>query len=390
MAAMAMGAQAYWLPNPVITSETVEPGKTTIEWTYDSSIERCTGFQVIVFKMHKATEDGKFVLASSDFDHIESTGTINKHEERGALWDYLPDNAGWWVRSPLYMNKALGIDVFNYYAGSDNSDIFGAAYLLSPDYDISGLTNKAFSISAEMAAESTSVSGGYAVWAWNTNWYDPTNIDYKPVYELDFHYDLPNNSFEQLADNAQFPDPANYTDPEELEEINAISHERTRVMFYGVGYSALWINKFEVAVDMKAGDTVDYAASAHNVEGNSFVIDTTGDTDNDYTYAYEVRPMFVEYDDYRDLTTVRAINYPYATPKNIIGASMGIKDVTVSDTEVSVIARDGRIAIAGASTAQVYTPSGVCVYDGSADKAINVAPGVYIVKADGKTVKVAL
>ena len=159
MAAIATGAQAYWMPTPEITSEVSENGKTTIEWTYDDS-EVCTYFQVIVYKMHKAQEDGRFVLASSDFSHIESEGTINNHQERGALWDYLPDNPGWWVRSPLYMGNAMGIDTFNYFAGSDNSDIFGGAYMVSPDYDLTNLSDKTVNVSASLAAEAAAYGPG--------------------------------------------------------------------------------------------------------------------------------------------------------------------------------------------------------------------------------------
>lgn len=391
-ATASVAANAYWMPNPEITSEVSENGKTKIEWTFDET-EPHTYFQVIVYKMHVAEAQERFVLASSDFNYVESDGTISNHQERGALWDYLPDNPGWWVRSPLYMQNAMGIDVFNYFAGSDNSDIFNGAYMLSPDYDLTNLNDDTLQISAELAAESTSVSGGFCVWAWNTNWVDPKNIDYKPITTLDFHYSLPNTSFKSVAEECVFPNVADYTDPDEIDEVNGICKDRVRVLFYGRGYSAYWINKFEVAVNMQPGDKVDYGASIHNVEGNSFEIDMTGDTETDYTYAYEVRAVREDYDDYRDVTTVRAINYAYNTPKNVIGKDPSSISIVGADSgDVRVSGSEGKIIISAASdaVAEIYTMAGNCVYNGSANAEVSVEKGVYIVKVGAKTAKIAI
>lgn len=389
---VSLGANAVWLPNPVITSETTENGKTKIEWSMDDS-EKYNYFQVIVYKMHVAQEDEKFVLASSDFSNLESTGTINKSEERGALWDYLPDNPGWWVRSPLYMQNAMGIDAFNYFAGSDNSDIFNGAYLLSPDYDLTNLQDDALHVSAELGAEATSVSGGFCVWAWNTNWVDPTNIDYKPITTLDYHYSLPNTTFKAVEETCLFPNVEDYTDPDDIDEVNGICKDRVRVLFYGRGYSAYWINKFEVSVNMKKGDRVDYGAAIHKVEGNSFEIDHAADTEADYTYAYEVRAVREDYDDYRNLTTIRFINYPYNTPKKVIGKDLSSISAPTTDlNDVQVRAEGGKITISAAAdaNAEIYTIAGNCIYNGPANASVNAENGVYIVKVGTKTYKLAL
>lgn len=388
-----LGANAYWLPNPVITSEKIEGDKATIEWTYDSNIEMNTGFQVIVYKMHKATAEERFVLASADFMDIESTGTLSSHEERGALWDYVKGAPGWIVRCPLYMNNAMGIDAFSYYAGSDNSDIFGGAYMVSPDYDLTKVSSNVLEVKAQLANEATSVTGGFAIWAWNTNWNDLTNIDYKPIYGMDYHYsDLSSYNWKDVEESAIFPDVNDYTDQDDIDEIMGICSNRTRVMFYGTGFSAYWINNFEVAANLQAGDMIDYAAEMHKVEGNSFVIDLSKDTENDYVYAYEVRSILEEYDDYREITTLRAINYPYNTPKNVFGQLTGIEDVTLEESNVAITTDGNNIIIKGAEglDAQVYTTAGACVYNGPADRAINLAGGIYIVKAGQKTAKVAL
>lgn len=45
-----LGANAVvWLPNPVITEETVADNGVTVSWTYDSNEEPCDHFQMIVY-----------------------------------------------------------------------------------------------------------------------------------------------------------------------------------------------------------------------------------------------------------------------------------------------------------------------------------------------------
>ena len=391
--ASASSAFAYWLPNPEIVSETKEDGKVTIEWTYDQSIERCNAFQVVVFKKHHATEDENFVLAKTDFTDIESKGTFEKHEERGAIWDYVKNCPGWWVKMPMYMNNAIGIDAFMYFAGSDNSDIFGGAYMVSPDYDLSALSDPTIKVNAQIANEAVSVSGGFAIWAWNTNWMDPKNIDYKPVYNLDKHYDdLSFYNWKDISESCTFPIEDDFDDPDDKDEVRAIQHDRTRVMFYGVGYSTYWVNGFEVSVDLKKGESVDYGAEAYIVDGNSFTIDTTGDTEDDDVYGYEVRALYTEYDDYRELTTIRATNYSYNTPKHVIGSFSGIADSVVAESNVTVKVVDGSIVVEGAGNepVSVYNTAGGCVYNGSAANPISLDKGVYIVKAGAHTSKIAL
>lgn len=391
-----LSAKAFWLPTPVLTSEKIEDGKVVVDWSYDSSEEPCSYFQVIVYKMHKAPADEKFCLAKSGFDWLEdSKGTMTKSENRGMLWDYLPDNPGWWVRNPMYMKGAMGIDTFFYFSGSDNSDIFGGAYMVSPDYDLSKLSDKTIEVKADLANEAVSVSGGFCLWAWNTNWVDAANIDYKPVIGNDFHYDdINSTNWRTKTENIIFPNVADFTDPDAIDEVNGIQHSRSRVMFYGVGYSSYWIDNFSVSVNMKKDETVDYGAAIHKVEGNSFTIDTTGDTENDYVYAYEVRAVREDYDEYRSRNYIRAINYPYAYAKKVIGETAGIEDViaTTPGSDIAISAADGCIIIAGAEglDAQVFDTMGRCVYNGTADNAISLPAGLYIVKAGDKTAKVIL
>lgn len=383
----------YWLPNPVVVSEKEDKGKVEIEWTYDSDTEPASYFQVIVYKMHKAKEDESFTLAKTDFDYIESKGTFTKHEERGAIWDYVQDCPGWWVKFPVYMEKAMGIDTNFYYAGSDNSDIFGGAYILSPDYDLTNVSDKTFKVKTMLANEAESVSGGFAVWAWNTDWFDPTNIDYKPVLGLDFHYDdLSFYNWKSKEQDCIFPEAEDYEDPDVKDHINAIKMDRTRVMFYGVGYSTYWVNGFDVSVNLKKGESVDYGASYHKVEGNSFTIDTTGDTDDDYTYAYEVKAIREDYDDYRELNYIRFTNYPYSTPKHVIGKLAGVEDIVVSGSEATVRVENGSIVVSGTEGAEVsvYTLAGASIYSGAGDAVVDADKGVYVVKVGEKATKVMI
>ena len=387
-------AFAYWLATPVITSQKIEDGKVTIEWSYDSSVEQCNDFQVIVYKKHRAQKDENYVLAKTDFGYLESTGTMEKHEERGAIWDYVVDCPGWWVKRPLYMQNAMGIEAFSYFAGSDNDDIFGGAYMVSPDYDLTDLSDPTLTVTAQLANEASSVSGGFCIWAWNTNWWDPNNIDYKPLtpYNLDFHYDLSSYNWKDVSEFCVFPESVDYEDPEELEEVNGICMSRARVMFYGVGYSTYWVNGFNVSVDMKKGETVDYGASQHFTKENTFTIDTSGDTEDDWVYAYEVRAIYWDYDDYRDVTTVRAINYPYTHPKYIISETSGIENTVIPEKNFKIRASKGSIAIEGAEgeKVNVYSTSGACIFEGTGDNVISAESGIYIVRVGKHSEKVVI
>ncbi|MDO4320632.1 MAG: DUF6383 domain-containing protein, partial [Bacteroidales bacterium] len=388
-----LGASAIWLPTPVITEETVGDTGVTISWTYDDSQEPCDHFQVIVYKMHKATKDESFVLAETDFDYIHSTGTMKEAKCRGAVWDFIPECPGWWAKFPWYMEGAIGLNTFHNYPGSDNSDIFGGVYLASPDYDLSNLANPEIKVEANLANEYYGVTGGFALFAWNTNWWDPKNIDYKPVYNNDYHYtDLSNTKWSAKSETLSFPNIEDFTDPEQIEEIEGIDMTRSRVVFYGSGSFIYWINDFRLTVDMVPGDMVDYGAAIYEVTDRSFTIDTTSDTDDDYVYAYEVRPIRLDYDDYYDATTVRFIDHAHLNPRHIIGKFSGIDGITSDKAETRIFARDGKIVINGAEglTANVFNIAGKCVYSGTADAPIALERGIYIVKAGDTTAKIVL
>lgn len=324
---MLTASAVLMLPAPTLTKEEKSQGKVDIAWEFSSDDAPKPQFQVIVYKMHKAAADEEFVLAQTGFDNIESTGTIRKHEERGAIWDYLPDCPGWFAKMPLYMNGALGIDTQNYFVGADNDDTFGGAYLVSPDYDLSHVTSKKLKIDATLAREASSVTGGFALYIWNTEWWDEKNIDYKASDAHDHHYD-------DLSDTKFKP----YSEVCELDTFsNPWFVDRTRVCFYGRGHSAYWIDSLRVAVDLKAGDYLHYGASVHNVgDARSFTIDTSADTDNDYVYGYEVRAMRIDertsYDpegNEKKNDYIRFISP--SKPMKVIGVDAGIGSIGADD-----------------------------------------------------------
>lgn len=91
--ASSLASAVLVLPTPVCESK-INDGNVKVTWTFESEDAPNPIFHVIVFKQHTATADETFVLGQSDFDYIESTGTMKKHQDKGAIWDYLPDNAG--------------------------------------------------------------------------------------------------------------------------------------------------------------------------------------------------------------------------------------------------------------------------------------------------------
>ena len=379
--ALSAGA-VLMLPKPVIVSQTVNEGSVDIEWTYDAEKEPCSHFQVIVYKMHRADAPERFVLAHSDFDFLENDGTMKKHKELAAIWDCFDSMPGWYAKFPVYMNQALGIDANQYFAGSDNDDIFGGSYFLSPDINMVGVSDKTLHISADLAREASSVTGGFAVYTWDTDWWDDKNIDYKFLKEHVHEYeDLDNEKWTRHSEECVL------TDIPETADLS-----RTRIAFYGSGHSAYWIDNLEVAVNLAVGDQVDYAASVTKLDkdARTFTIDTSADTENETTYAYQIRAIKEDYDDYRDITTIRFVSH--LSDKTLIKES-GIGDIVTPSDNISINTVDGRIIIRGADdmTAEVYSISGQKVYCGSAAEAITLAAkGIYVVKVGDKTAKVML
>lgn len=373
MGAAGMSASAYYmLPTPVISSEEIADGKVNISWSVDDPDGNTQFYHVIVYKMHVAKEVEDFCLAQSNFDYMESKGSMTSHEERSAMWDYIPDMPGWYVKSPLYMPKAVGIDCWMNFNASDNDDMFGAAYILSPDYDLSKVTNPAVYVECELGREASSVGGGYALYTYSLDWWDPKNVNYKVVDGEDhFFDDLSESEFKMYTGKCK---PNEYLN-------------RTRLSLYGTGYSAMWVNSLYVSVELQPADQVTYASDMYVVEGNNFSIDLSGDTDSDYVYAYQVRGIWEEYDDYRELTKIRAIS-EFSDMKRV-GVS-GVEEVS-TESAVDISARDGRIYVAGADEAEVYNINGQQIFSGNASAPIVVeANGVYIVKAGDKVEKVII
>lgn len=374
--ALPAGAVLF-LPTPV-PGETVknDDGTFTINWTYDDSEEPCSGFVITLFKTHKAVSEESFVLAESNFDCIESTGTMKKAQNKGAAWDFIPGLDGWIVKFPMYMEGAIGIDAFFYYAGSDNSDIFGGCYFISPDYDLSGMSDPKLLVEADLANEAESVSGGFVLYTWNTDWWDEKNIDYKPVIPTDSHFDdLTNNHWTHHS--------------EELEPDEFMN--RTRVCFYGVGHSTYWVDNVKVTAPLNAGDKIDYCATSDYVDNNTFTYTFAQAPENeDQYYAFQVRAIKVDYDEYRELNYVRFVSN--IEKKRSLDNS-GVEIIEAPEDNFDVRTADGAIIINGAGDANVsvFSASGETIYNGPANMPIRPASkGIYIVKVANKAVKVAL
>ena len=74
--------------------------------------------------------------------------------------------------------------------------------------------------------------------------------------------------------------------------------------------------------------------------------------------------------------------------EEIVGT--GIGDAASGCEEVSITVADGSIVVSGASGVEVYSLDGTQVYNGAAGTVSGLPSGVYVVKAGGKTAKVAL
>lgn len=394
----ALSASAVMmLPAPEEMTHEIGENKIDLSWHNKSADRwsRPTHYHVIVYKTHVAKEDETFVLAENDFSYIESVGTINKHEHRGGGWANVAGSPGWYVKSPKYMNGAIGIDTYFYYAGSDNDDYFGGAYMLSPHYDLSKLTDPTLSINASLAAEAVSVSGGFCVYAWSSDFWEEGREHYVPMNGErghDHHFDdLSITNFQDYAETCTVTN-----NPPEW------YNDRVRVCFYGTGYSMYWVDNMKVSVNMKKGDRVRYAAGFVEIpaiadEINTYSIDTTDDTDFDYIDGYQVRGMWIE--PYTDIDTGDTNDYirflsPDEVPEVIVTNLSGIDCIQDAEVETNIHVSGNTVYVTSTDAnlpVEIYDMQGACVSKGIANTAITLdSKGIYVVKAGKAAKKIVL
>lgn len=375
----ASASAIYLVPQPEITAEQVSDGKVEISWSEyvdpTKNQHKSSYYHVIVYKMHKATAPETFTLAETDFSNIESTGTIKKPQDKGAPWDCIPGMPGWYAKFPVYVDKGLGVDAFYYFAGSDNDDPFGGAYIVSPDWDLSYIGEPNLNVETEIARSNNTDEAGIAIYTFSDDFFTPGMEDYKPIMDQVWESNaLSNESWTPVTHN---PVPDDY-------------RARTRMALYGSGSQFVLFNKIKVTTDLLPGDQLTYPAEMHKVEGTSFTIDTTGDTDNDFVYAYQVKGIWEDYDDYRDLNYIRSLS-DFSDMK-VVGTEVGGVDNIGADTaeKVNISAADGRISVTGAPAMEIYDASGRLLYSGTTTSPVIPGHGLFIVKAGTKTAKVIL
>ena len=103
--------------------------------------------------------------------------------------------------------------------------------------------------------------------------------------------------------------------------------------------------------------------------------------------VYQNATLYVPQGSKSDYQAVEPWSY-FENIEEIVGT--GIDGVAASDDEVSISVADGSIVVSGASGVDVYSLDGTQVYGGTAGTVNGLPSGVYVVKADGKTAKVAL
>lgn len=380
----------YMLPEPEDLTHQATDTEINITWHNKSTTDKITNYHVIVYKAHKATAAEKFVLADNDFSYIESVGTINKHEHRGGGWANVAGSPGWYAKSPKYMNGAIGIDTYFYYAGSDNDDYFGGAYLLSPHYDLSGLKEPVMHVSASLAAEAVSVSGGFCIYVWSKDFWTEGREHYIPMtgdWGHDYHYsDLSTTYFKTYEEDCDV-----------VQQEPTIYNDRVRVCFYGTGYSMYWVDDLKITVDMQPGDEIRYAAEFYDLpankdEINNFVINIADDNENDYVYGYQIRGVYME--PYFDIDTYDTNNYiRFISPDNlptIVGTKYsGLETVAASETDIRFA--EGTIYVAGEENVavEIYNVQGAKILSGLTNTPIKLdSKGIYIVKAGDATKKI--
>lgn len=391
--AALQASAVFMLPEPEQLTHDIKDKQIDLTWHNMNTDEKITHYHVIVYKTHEAKEHETFVLADNDFSYINSVGTINQHEHRGGGWANVEGSPGWYVKSPKYMDGAVGIDTYFYYAGSDNDDYFGGAYMLSPHYSLRGLTDPTLHVSASLAAEAVSVTGGFCIYAWSADFWTEGREHYIPLtgdLSHDHHYDdLSTTNFQNYAEDCTVYD----NQPE-------IYNDRVRVCFYGRGYSMYWVDNMKVTVDMEPGDRVRYAVGFAQIpavkgEMHSYTIDTSADTDYDYVDGYQVRGVRI--DPYTDIDTGDTNDYirfisPDNVPEVILQRGAGVNENIADGNDASIHVSGGTLYVESLNpglTADVYDMQGVKVLTAKANTPVAMPnTGLYIVKAGGVVKKV--
>ncbi|MDE6628731.1 MAG: hypothetical protein K2K36_05110, partial [Muribaculaceae bacterium] len=316
-------------------------------------------------------------LAETDFSHIESAGSMTAHEWRNAEWDFITDCPGWYVRSPLYMRHAIGIDTFNQFPGYDPDDQFGGAYILSPDYDLSKVApeNRRVYVTCRLANEESSVTGAMALYTWDA---DASAYRISKEGEQTIQ-PLSNSAFQE------------YT----REFSPSSDAERTRICISGYGYSALWADSFIASIRLKAGDAAGLPAHTAAIEAqpgvNRYTIDTSGNTTDDYIYGYTVRGVQAEPSPISGYYAIRAIS-PISEIHRI-GENNSIDIIPRNRNGMNVVTSGGYITVNGlepGTIVEIYQPAGQLVATGEAGTAIRAsASGILIVRAGSMAAKIA-
>lgn len=360
-------ADAVWIKTPVITGEQVNNGNVTITWSPAEAGEDVTYYEVLIYKLHKAKSPETLTLLDTDFDYIESTGTMQKHEYGKAfLYDEIKDAPGWFIKSPMYMGKAIGIDGFMNYPGFDNEDVFGGAYILSPQLDLSKVKDKSIRIQCDMAHEAQSVVGAVALYTYSFEegflpGYDIVNGETK------YHEDLSGTQWKPID--------------ETLYGDRWCENSRLSITTATGSYSSLWIDNLKVTVELDEGDQIPLAAEQHDVHDNTFTINTSDDT-----YAYQIRAVFIDPSD----NSFRA--YSQYTDMKLIGIGTGINNITHNANEANAKINGNTLTVTNAEQQDVtiFTTDGKTIHSGTGNVSLTVkANGIYIVKIGNKVIKLA-
>ncbi len=344
--AVFTSANAEWLTVPQLIGEQVNKDNVVITWTPVTDPDCNYIYEVLVYKLHKAKADETVTLLDENFDYIESSGTMSDYEHgKGYVWDEIKNAPGWTVKSPVYMNGAIGYDCWMNYSGNDNDDIFAGAYILSPQLDLSDVTKNNIRVQCKMAQMKYSSTGAIALYTWADD--GLLQPDYTIVKgQLNYVEDLINTGWKDV----------DFT----LHGDGWCANSRLSITSPSNCYNPIWVDDLKVTVDMKADEQLPIPAQQFTVtDGNSLTLDTSDNTDNDSYYAYQVRTVYMDPSD----GAFRA--FSKYTDMKVIGETTTIKNVKDNNDSNSVTA----------------------IYNINGTKSTSMKRGINIVKMSDGTVK---
>lgn len=331
--------------------ETIEPPVMRVTAKADGFVaewdatEKANVYDFWAYEQHSASADGSPVyLINTNFDEIESTGTLGNPELPSDIYHTLDFLPGWILWAPAYMNGAIGInDVCSLYGQSTCFE--------SPEFDLSG-TDGTVKIDVDIyTSDDVAIALLNKVgnqWSVVDQKYEEAPADEEPLGWKTYSLTLNGNP-----------------------TMAAIS-------ILGNGYNYTWIDNMKVSVDLKADGKLLIPINNTVTQGNS--VEVKADMAEGKVYACTVRGGLVTED--------ASIVGDFAEMQYVYGKGGSVAKLASSKTYAFVAGGKLHVVNPDNAAVAVYNTNGSLISAAAESEIELPGKGVYIVKIGDKAFKV--